>query len=91
MSNSECVNSPFKIAGYQILGHLLDVFITAINHKALDTMNNYDKLLMQLLPEKIQQLEGDLYYRLLQIASYVASLSDGTALLLYRKIKGMEL
>jgi dGTPase len=80
-----------ELAGYQILGHLLDVFIEAVNHKALGAMNNYDKLVLQLLPEKMQQLEGDLYYRLLQIASYVASLSDGIALLLYRKIKGMEL
>ena len=80
-----------ELAGYQILGHLLDVFIRAINNKSDDTKSNYDKLVLALLPEKIQQLEGGLYYRLLQIASYVASLSDSTALLFYRKIKGMEL
>ena len=80
-----------ELAGYQILGHLLDVFIRAINNKSDDSKSNYDKLVLALLPEKIQQLEGDLYYRLLQIASYVASLSDSTALLFYRKIKGMEL
>ncbi len=80
-----------ELAGYQILGKLLDVFIQTINNKADGTMSNYDKLILQLLPENMQTPHADLYTRLLHVSSYVASLSDGTALLFYRKIKGMEL
>ena len=80
-----------ELAGYQILGELLHVFISSINNKANDTMSNYDKLILQLLPESMRTPDADLYTRLLHVSSYVASLSDGTALLFYRKIKGMEL
>ncbi len=80
-----------EIVGYKVLSKLLDVYITAINNKATNTLTSYDSLILKTLPE----IEGfnslDLYDRLLNVTSYVASLTDSNALLLYRKISGMAI
>ena len=52
---------------------------------------NYDKLLMHLLPEKYQKIEPDLYGRILGVCSFIAGMSDGAAILLHKKIKGIEI
>ena len=76
-----------ELTGYQILNHLLDVFITAYNNQYDGTMTNYDKLLLKLLPERHHQEKNTLYERLLHIAHFVSLLTDGKALL-YSKILG---
>lgn len=77
-----------EVAGYKIIASLLDVFVTALNNKFNNTSSNYDVLVLKLLPEVYQQERDTLYERIMQIASYVASLSDGYAIRLYEKISG---
>ncbi|WP_111707165.1 deoxyguanosinetriphosphate triphosphohydrolase [Lutibacter citreus] len=77
-----------ELMGYSIIAKLLDVFLTASNHKFENNMSNYDKLILNLLPEGLQKPKKTLYLRLLAISGFVASLTDGFALQLYKKING---
>ena len=80
-----------EISGYKILADLLDVFIVAVNNSYDGKASNYDNLLLNLLPEKYHDLQSDLYQRILSVCSFIASMSDGAAILLHKKIKGVEL
>jgi len=77
-----------EVAGYKVIGNLLDVFVTALNNSFNGNASNYDKLVLQLLPKEYQKTEENLYHRIMQICSYVASLSDSYAICLYKKIAG---
>ncbi len=77
-----------EVAGYKIIADLLDVFVTALNNKHEGVLSNYDKLILHLLPEEYQTESKEMYNRIMQIGSYVASLSDGFAIRLHKKIKG---
>ena len=77
-----------ELAGYKVIANLLDVFITATNNNYENNLTNYDKLIIAILPESIQQPKDTLYLRLLTISGYVASLTDGFALQLYQKLNG---
>ncbi len=80
-----------EIAGYQIISDLLEVFITAINNTYNHKASNYDKLIMLLLPDKYKEIDEDLYSRILNVCNLVANFSDGNAILLHKKIKGVDL
>jgi dGTPase len=80
-----------EISGYRVLADLLEVFITSINNSFDGKATNYDSLLMNLLPEKFQNLHDSLYLRILSVCSFIASMSDGAAILLHKKIKGIEI
>ncbi|TCP28001.1 dGTPase [Tenacibaculum skagerrakense] len=77
-----------EVAGYKIIADLLDVFVTALNNKFYGNQSNFDRLVLNLLPEEYRTLKEDLYERILQTCSYVASLSDGYAIRLHKKISG---
>jgi dGTPase len=77
-----------EIVGYSIIARLLEVFLTSLNHAYEQTTTNYDTLVLQLLPEEIRKPQAHLYDRIMTICSYVASLSDGAALLLFNKLNG---
>ncbi len=79
-----------EISGYKILADLLDVFINAINNSYNGKASNYDKLLMNLLPEKYQNIHDSLFQRILSVCSFIAGMSDSAAILLHKKIKGVE-
>lgn len=80
-----------EIAGYQVIADLLDVFITAVNHKHENCPSNYDKLILMLLPDKYKNTPENLYKRILSICNLVANFSDSYAILLHKKIKGLDL
>lgn len=78
-----------EVAGYRILSELLDVFITAINNSYEAKASNYDKLVMQLLPATFHQhINDSLYGQIFAACSFIAGMSDGYAIQLYKKIKG---
>ncbi|MGG6229661.1 deoxyguanosinetriphosphate triphosphohydrolase [Tenacibaculum sp. SDUM215027] len=77
-----------EVAGYKIIADLLDVFVTALNNKFDSKQSNYDKLVLNLIPQEYQQNKESLYDRIMQVSSYVAGLSDGYAIRLHRKIMG---
>ena len=80
-----------EISGYRVLADLLEVFISAMNNSYDGKATNYDALLLNLLPEKFQNVHDSLYLRILSVCSFIASMSDGAAILLHKKIKGIEI
>ncbi len=80
-----------EIAGYTIIADLLDVFIKAINNTYENEASNYDKLIMLLLPDNYKEINSNLYQRILNICNLIANFSDRNAILLHKKIKGIDL
>lgn len=79
-----------ELKGYQIINTLLDKFITAYNNNYEGKATNYDKLLLQTLPEKHHVEKESLYDRLLHICHFISLLTDGNALLYYQNIIGFK-
>ena len=75
-----------ELTGYQIINTLLDKFITAFNNDFDGKASNFDKLVMQLLPEKFKVEKESLYDRLLHICHFISLLTDGNAYILYNTI-----
>ena len=80
-----------EVAGYQVIADLLDVFITAANNAFEHRASNYDRLILMMRPEKYHSVPKDLYERLLSVCNMVANFSDSYAILLHKKIKGVDL
>lgn len=80
-----------EIAGYKIISDLLDVYTTALVRKKEDLASNYDRLMINTLPKFYQRTELPLFNILLNTCCYVASMSDGAAILLHKKINGLEI
>ena len=59
--------------------------------KSKARLSNYDKLIMLLLPDKYKKIDDELYIRILNVCNLVANFSDGNAILLHKKIKGIDL
>ncbi len=83
-----------EAAGYEVLGGLLDVFITAVNEQAERNVASKNKTILKLLPKQFLQNDNsqiDLYSRLLKITDFISGMTDSYAVSLYRKIKGISL
>lgn len=78
-----------EISGYRIISDLLDCFSQAAINKLQNTETNYDKLLLQLVPDHFKEKEESTYQTLISISGFIASLSDSQALLLHKKIRGI--
>ncbi|MFK5959683.1 MAG: deoxyguanosinetriphosphate triphosphohydrolase [Lutibacter sp.] len=79
-----------ELAGYTVIAKLLNVFLTAVHNNFNNCLTNYDKLILHLLPENLAENNKSLYVRTLNTCRYVASLTDGFALQLYKKIKAEQ-
>ncbi len=77
-----------EILGYRIISKLLEVFIAAVNNNFHNCMTNYDKLILKILPEELKTQKKSLYLRVISVCDYVAGMTDGYALALYKKIIG---
>src|SRR5690554_3016948 len=78
-----------EITGYKVISVLLDTFTTAYNNLFDGKDNNYDKLVLRLLPEKYKvETTQSVYERLLHICHFVSLLTDGNALQIYHIIQG---
>lgn len=75
-----------ELTGYAVLTKLLDVFLTAVENKRNNTLSNYDKLVLSLLPSYVSEIEPTMYLQILNVCNYVASLTDGFAVQLYKKV-----
>ncbi len=80
-----------EIAGYEILATLLDRYCVATDNYNQDKSSNYDKLILRAEGSNFDYKNDDLYTRLLSISNFVASLTDGNALLKFQKIRGLQL
>ena len=77
-----------EVAGYKIIADLLDVFVTASNNTFDGNPSNFDKLVLNLLPEEYKIETNNLYNRIMLICSYVSGMSDSYAIRMYKKLSG---
>lgn len=76
-----------EIAGYKILGTLLDAFISAV----IEPNDFLSKKLLTLIPSQYKNLDDSVYSKIQSVIDFVSGMTDLYALGLYRKITGMEL
>ncbi|MBT4904359.1 MAG: dNTP triphosphohydrolase [Flavobacteriaceae bacterium] len=76
-----------EIVGYKVITTLLDAFTTAAVHEFKGEADAYDQLILRLVPKGTPFLSDSLYDTLLNATCYVASLSDGKAMELSKKMK----
>ncbi len=76
-----------EIAGYRIIGFLLEIFTDAI----LNPSHAYSRLLLERIPKQYETDAPDLYGKVQSVLDYVSGMTDVYALDLYRKITGMGL
>lgn len=77
-----------EVAGYRIIADLLDVFVIALNNKFNGNSSNFDKLVLNLLPKEYQIESDNLYFRIMQVCSYVSLMSDSYAIRMHKKLTG---
>lgn len=77
-----------EVAGYKIIADLLDVFVTALNNHQTGKTTNYDKLLLNLLPQEFKVQSNSIYERIMAICTYVSRMSDSHAIRIHKKIQG---
>lgn len=75
-----------EILGYKVISSLLEAFVSAAANSFNKNTNTYDELLLELIPEDELIPADNLYKTLLNTTCYVASLTDGKAMLLAEKI-----
>lgn len=75
-----------KVAGYEVLGGLLEEFITSIGNQRLS--KSY--LVKKLIPN-FKEDEENIYKKVLQITDYIAGMTDSYAVSLFKKIRGISL
>tara|TARA_B110000240_G_scaffold186255_1_gene222637 strand:+ start:127 stop:1446 length:1320 start_codon:yes stop_codon:yes gene_type:complete len=75
-----------ELKGYQVIHHLLDVFVRAAVNNQQNCKSAFDDLAIACIPKSYLHKEGDLYTQLLDISCFIASLTDGKALEWYKKM-----
>lgn len=76
-----------ELAGYRIIGFLLESFIQAI----LNPNNSYSKLLLDRIPDQYEIDSPSLYGKIQSIVDYISGMTDIYALDLYHKLTGIGL
>ena len=86
-----------EAAGFEVLGGLLETFVSAIEDKARhgNSRTAKSEKLLQLLPGQFLHSpltpNPDQYERVLQITDFVSGMTDSYAVSLFRKIRGISL
>ncbi len=78
-----------EVMGYTIINSLLDAFCKAYINYTHQKASHHDSLILKLLPEKFMTKKNTTYEKLLHICYFVSLLTDGKALQLFNKIKGI--
>lgn len=91
ITRERCYNAPevleILVAGYTIIGNLLDIFIPAILAKKPTI---HEKRSLLLLPRPKAKSETD-YEKILSVTDYISGMTDEFAISLYRRLTGIEL
>jgi dGTPase len=86
-----------EAAGFEVLGGLLEAFVTTVNNIAEHGPNASSKsrMLIHLIPEPFagpgRQPIADLYRRVLAITDFVSGMTDSYAVSLFKKLTGISL
>ncbi len=73
-----------ELAGFSILGSLMDVFIEAV----LEPKKAYHKKLISLIPKQFTPNSDDMYSKLQSVIDFISGMTDLYALELYQDLKG---
>ena len=76
-----------EIAGFKILGTLLETFIRAV----VEPESFLSGKLLALIPAQYNSTDRSMYGKIQSVVDFVSGMTDLFALNLYRKITGMEL
>ena len=76
-----------EIAGYKIIGTLLEEFVGA----AVNPNDGYHKKILSLLPCQYRPQTDNRYHQIQSAVDFISGMTDVFALDLYRKIKGISL
>lgn len=76
-----------EIAGFQIIGTLLDHFCRAV----LNRKDVFSKKVLRLLPEQYQSNVGKPYEEIMSVLDFISGMTDLYALELYRVLRGINL
>lgn len=76
-----------EIAGYKIIGTLLEEFVGAL----LNRNSAYSKKMLSLIPEQYKNQNSNTYGQLQSAVDFISGMTDVFALDLYRKITGINL
>lgn len=74
-----------EVAGYQILGGLMEEFVAAV----LQPDSRYAQKLLALLPQQFTYTGAETYTNIQAVVDFVSGMTDLYAVELYRKIKGI--
>jgi len=77
-----------ELAGYTVIGDILQVYTEALIAKKEGRESAYHKLVLRTLPMQYQNTEGSHYQVLLNTCSFVASLSDSAAVQMHQRMIG---
>jgi dGTPase len=80
-----------EIIGYKVIHTLLDVFTNAYINTSTNSATNFDKLIMNILPEKYKVNKKTMYDKLLNICQFVSLLTDGKAIEIYKIINATKI
>jgi dGTPase len=85
-----------ETAGFEVLGGLLALYTQAVESACgHGRMTTRERMLLKLLPTQFLGYNGepdaDPYIRLLQVADFVAGMTDSYAVDMYRKLKGIDM
>lgn len=75
-----------EVAGYQVMGGLLEEFIPAY----LQNESKYHKKLVELIPKQFLTKQTDAYTKIQSVLDFVSGMTDIYAVELFRKIKGIS-
>jgi dGTPase len=74
-----------EIAGYKVLGGLLEEFVWAVLHPD----SQYARKVLELIPGQFIYTGSDTFTRIQSVVDFVSGMTDLYAVELYRKIKGL--
>jgi len=83
-----------EAVGYEVLGGLLDIFVSALLDSTNPQLSHRTKTIIKLFPQQFETVKNsdeDVYSRLLQITDFISGMTDTFAVSLYRKLKGISL
>ena len=85
-----------EAAGFEVLGGLLDVFVSSLNDAATSALPSArSRKLLQLVPAETlgpnRTPDPDPYHRLLKMLDFVSGMTDSYAVSLYKKVRGISL
>lgn len=86
-----------EAGGFEVLGGLLEIFVTTINDVALNgaQASSKSRMLIHLMPEPFavaqRQPFADPYRRLLAVTDFVSGMTDSYAVALFKKLTGISL